>query len=153
MPYTGAKPIYVHAKLTIVDDEILRVGSANMNNRSMGLDSEADVFIDARRPANDRAEVRGTIQGIRHKLLAEHCGLEPQAIPVLLEEHGSMAAMIDALPRGPKRLEPFVLRPLNDAEKALADSAVLDPERPGELFEPMRRSGLFKLGGILHRPR
>ncbi|MFX9054269.1 phospholipase D-like domain-containing protein, partial [Acinetobacter baumannii] len=44
--------IYVHAKLTIIDDEILRVGSANWNNRSMGLDSECDVFIDAARPAN-----------------------------------------------------------------------------------------------------
>ena len=154
VPYTGAKPIYVHAKLTIVDDEIVRVGSANMNNRSMGLDTEADVFIDARRPANDRPEVRRTIQRLRHRLLAEHCGLDPAAIPALLDEHGSMAAMIDALPRGPKRLEPFELRPLNETEKALADSALLDPERPGELFEPMRRrSGLFRLGGILRRPR
>ena len=154
VPYTGAKPIYVHAKLTIVDDEIVRVGSANMNNRSMGLDTEADVFIDARRPANDRPEVRRTIQALRHRLLAEHCGLDPAAVPALLAEHGSMAAMIDALPRRPKRLEPFVLRPLNDTEKALADSALLDPERPGELFEPMRRrNGLFRLGGILRRPR
>ena len=28
--------IYVHAKIMIVDDRILRVGSANMNNRSLG---------------------------------------------------------------------------------------------------------------------
>jgi len=46
------------------------------------------------------------------------------------------------------------LRPLGDTEKALADSALLDPERPGELFEPMnRRRGLFRVGGLLHRPR
>lgn len=58
-PYTsGGTPIYVHAKLTIVDDEVLRVGSANMNNRSMGLDSECDVFIDARRPRQRRDRIQ-----------------------------------------------------------------------------------------------
>src|SRR3546814_399811 len=36
-------PIYVHAKTAVVDDRMIRVGSANMNNRSMGLDSECDV--------------------------------------------------------------------------------------------------------------
>src|SRR5690606_25225300 len=51
-PYSGETPIYVHAKLLIVDDEILRIGSANFNNRSMGLDSECDVFVDCARPAN-----------------------------------------------------------------------------------------------------
>ena len=51
VPYTGETPIYVHAKMMIVDDEILRIGSANFNNRSMGLDSECDVFIDCARPA------------------------------------------------------------------------------------------------------
>ena len=154
IPYTGAKPIYVHAKIMIVDDEILRIGSANMNNRSMGLDTEADVFIDARRPANDRSEVRAAIRALRHRLLAEHCGLEPAAVAALLEEHGSMRAMIESLPRSSKRLEPFRLPPLSDTEKALADSALLDPERPGELFEPMRRRrGLFRPGGFLRRPR
>jgi len=69
VPYSGAKPIYVHVKLMIVDDAILRVGSANMNNRSMGLDSEADLFIDARRPANDRDEVRDAIRAIRMRML------------------------------------------------------------------------------------
>jgi len=154
VPYSGAKPIYVHAKLMIVDDAILRVGSANMNNRSMGLDSEADLFIDTRRAANDRDEVRATIHAIRLRMLGEHCGVPPTTIAALLEEHGTMAGVVDALPRSPKRLEPFHLRPLGDTEKALADSALLDPERPGELFEPMsRRRGLFRRGGLLRRPR
>jgi len=154
VPYTGAKPIYVHAKIMIVDDEILRVGSANMNNRSMGLDSEADVVIDSHRSANDRAEVRAAIRGLRLRLLGEHCGLPTDSVAALLDEHGSMAAMVNALPRAPRRLEPFRLRPLGDTEKALADSALLDPERPGELYEPMsRRKGLFRRGGLLRRPR
>jgi len=153
VPYSGAKPIYVHAKIMIVDDEILRVGSANFNNRSMGLDSEADVFIDARRAANDRDDVRGAIRRLRLRLLGEHCGLHVDTVSAMLDEHGAMAAMVDALPRGRKRLEPFHLRPLGDTEKALADSGLLDPERPGELFEPMsRHKGLFRRGGLLRRP-
>lgn len=146
-------PIYVHAKVMIVDDEILRIGSANMNNRSMGLDTECDLFIDAARPGN--AHAVEPIRRLRHTLLAEHCGLEQNEVPGLLEKHGSMAAMIEALGDRPgKRLAPFALRPLTDAEKAVADSALLDPERPGELFEPMGgKRGLFRRGGILRRPR
>lgn len=145
-------PIYVHAKLLIVDDEIVRIGSANFNNRSMGIDSECDVFIDAARPGN--GHVVPAIRRIRHNLLAEHCGIEPEEVARLLEQHGSMAAMVDGLAMHGKRLAPFVLRPLTDAEKAVADNALLDPERPGELFEPIgKRRGLFRRGGILRRPR
>ena len=145
-------PIYVHAKLMIVDDEILRIGSANMNNRSMGLDTECDVFIDAARPGNGHAVA--AITGIRHALLAEHCGVEPSTVAERLEKDASMTALIDGLQMPGKRLAPFALRPLTDTEKAVADAALLDPERPGELFEPIGgKRGLFRRGGILRRPR
>ena len=149
---TGGAPIYVHAKLMIVDDEIIRVGSANMNNRSMGLDSEADVFIDAARPGNGHAAP--AIASLRRRLLAEHCGIGETEMAALLDKHGTMAAAIAAAPKVGKHLAPFVLRPLTDAEKAVADNALLDPERPEEFFEPLsRRRGLFRRGGILRRPR
>ena len=154
VPFTsGGMPIYVHAKLMIVDDEVLRIGSANMNNRSMGLDTEADLFLDAARPANDRPDVRAAIARLRHTLLGEHCGIDPETVPAFLENHGSMAEMIDALPLFGRRLERFLLRELTEREKALADIALLNPERPGELFEPInRRMGLFRRGGFLRRP-
>jgi phosphatidylserine/phosphatidylglycerophosphate/cardiolipin synthase-like enzyme len=151
VPHTsGGTPIYVHAKLTIVDDEVLRVGSANMNNRSMGLDSECDVFIDTSRPAN--AHVGSKITGLRHSLLAEHCGVPEEDISALLEKHGSMIAMIEALPREGKHVRPLDLPELSDPERALAQSSLLDPERPGELFEPMAKKGLFHRKGLLHKP-
>jgi phosphatidylserine/phosphatidylglycerophosphate/cardiolipin synthase-like enzyme len=142
-------PIYVHAKLTIIDDEILRVGSANMNNRSMGLDTECDVFLDATRPANRGSEEE--IRKLRYSLLAEHCGLEEQEVGELLDRHGSMAAMIDSLPKHGKHLAPYVLQPLSDAEKALADTELLDPERPDEILEPIGKRGLFRRGSALRR--
>lgn len=152
---SGGAAIYVHAKLLIVDDEVVRVGSANMNNRSMGLDSECDVFIDAKRPANAASAdaIRAAITGLRHRLLAEHCAITSDEVARLLDEHGSMSAMIDAARQPGKRLVPYALRPLTDAEIAVADSALLDPERPGELFEPIgRKRGLFRGGGFLRRP-
>ncbi len=144
-------PIYVHSKTMIVDDEIVRIGSANLNNRSMGLDSECDLFIDAARPGNDHA--RAPIARLRMTLLAEHLGSDPAKVATALARHGSMIELIEAAPKDRKRLDPFVLRPLTDAEKAVADSALLDPERPEDLFEPFsNKRGLFRRGGLLRRP-
>ncbi len=145
-------PIYVHSKLMIVDDEVLRVGSANMNNRSLGLDTETDLFIDAARPGN--AHASPVITNLRHRLLGEHLGMAVEAVAAALAEHGSMQRLIAEAPRTGKRLDAFVLRPLTEAEKAVADNALLDPERPGQLFEPFsKRRGLFRRGGFLRRPR
>jgi phosphatidylserine/phosphatidylglycerophosphate/cardiolipin synthase-like enzyme len=149
-PY-GAKgtPIYVHAKIMIVDDEVLRVGSANLNNRSMGLDSEFDVFIDAARSGGDAA--RKAIEGLRHALLAEHCGLEIEAVAALLAQNKSMAGMLDNAPKGGKCLRRFEIRPLTEAELAIADNEALDPERPEEMLSFYKRGGLFR-SAILRRP-
>jgi phosphatidylserine/phosphatidylglycerophosphate/cardiolipin synthase-like enzyme len=149
IPYSADHtPIYVHAKLMIVDDEVLRIGSANMNNRSLGLDSECDMFID---PGN--AHAKAPIERVRHTLLAEHCGLSLETVTAALADNPSMHRLIDEAPKWGKRLEPFVLRPLTDAEKAVADNALLDPERPEQLFEPFSsKRGLFRRGGILRRP-
>ena len=153
---SGGLQIYVHAKLMIVDDEIVRVGSANMNNRSMGLDTECDVFIDVARPGN--GHIAPVITALRHSLLAEHCGVAVERLAEAVDRLGSMAAAIEEVTPGPdsgaKRLEPFTLRPLTEAEKAIADNAVLDPERPEEMFEPIGgKRGLFRRGGFLRRPR
>ena len=151
VPYTGETPIYCHAKIMIVDDELLRIGSANFNNRSMGLDSECDVFVDCARPANGHCG--DAIRALRHSLLAEHLSLEEEEVGPLLDKHGSMAAMIDSLgddrPRSLRRLqieEPTALA------KTMADNEVLDPETPQEMFDFVQaRRGLFRHGGLLGR--
>ena len=149
-PYAACgTPIYVHAKVLIVDDEVVRVGSANFNNRSMGLDSEFDVFIDATRAGNEAAGPE--IATLRHRLLAEHTGQTPEAISELLERHGSMAAMLDALPQDGKRLTRFRPRELTEAECAIADNEALDPERPEEMLSFYKRGGLFR-SRFLRRP-
>jgi len=152
IPYNAAgTPIYIHSKVMIVDDEVVRIGSANMNNRSMGLDSECDLFIDAARPGNDHAAP--AIRHLRIALLAEHTGLLREEVEARLARNPSMIDLIENAPRKGKYVAPFVLRPLTDAEKAVADNALLDPERPEDLFEPFsKRHGLFRRGGFLRGP-
>lgn len=148
-PFTaGGNPIYVHSKLTIVDDEILRIGSANLNNRSMGLDSECDVFIDCARPGNGHCG--DPIRRLRISLLAEHCGIPPEQVAELIDQHGSMAGMIAAAPKDGKTVRAFVPHELTEAEQALADNEVLDPERPEEMLS-FYRKGLFR-SRFLRRP-
>jgi len=152
LPFTGETPIYVHAKIMIVDDKILRIGSANMNNRSMGLDSECDVFIDCHRPLN--AHAGDAVARLRYSLLAEHCGLEEEEVPQLIARHGGMAAMIEhlGLERG-RTLRRYELPELNSVQETLAESSILDPEKPEEMFEPYAKGGLFRSNSLLGRAR
>jgi phospholipase D1/2 len=46
----GSVDVMVHSKVMVVDDSLLRVGSANLNNRSIGLDTECDLAIEATTP-------------------------------------------------------------------------------------------------------
>lgn len=149
--WSEEEPIYVHAKLMIVDDEIIRIGSANLNNRSMGLDSECDVFIDCARPAN--AHCSDAIRAIRLGLLGEHCGKDPDEIAQLIDQHGSIKEMIEKCPASERRLERLELPELSDFERDLANKKILDPESPEEMFEPIaRRNGLLRRGSILRQP-
>src|SRR3546814_3780430 len=88
VPHTEqGDPIYVHAKTAIVDDRLIRVGSANLNNRSMGLDSECDVTHDAALSAN--RGVAPTLRGLRESLIAEHLGVEPGGVARLLDRQST----------------------------------------------------------------
>ncbi len=76
--------IYIHSKVLIVDDEILIVGSANINDRSMlgSRDSEVCVHIDYTPQGNISTvreggdEEHGFIKRARLQLWAEHCQLD-----------------------------------------------------------------------------
>jgi phospholipase D1/2 len=70
---TEPKARYIHSKVMIVDDRFLTVGSANTNNRSMGLDSELHVSWEVP-PAGD-PELARAIRRARLNLLVEHSGL------------------------------------------------------------------------------
>jgi phospholipase D1/2 len=135
----GGADIYVHAKIMIVDDCILRVGSANMNNRSMGLDSECDLMIDA----SDDPAARSTIAELRSDLLAEHLGSTADAVQACFDETGSLVACVEKMRSEGRTLEPLPLGDPNELEKALADTEIFDPEAGDQLFEARARPGLL----------
>ena len=151
-PYSDDVPIYVHAKIMIVDDEVVRIGSANMNNRSMGLDSECDMFIDATRPGNEHCA--DAIRDLRLDLLREHVGMTSDEVAELIKRHGSMAAMIDhAQTTEGRNLRRYHPPELSDMQDRLAESGILDPDDPEDLGEPFAKGGLFREGSRLSRMR
>ena len=142
-PYTaGGEPIYIHAKMMIVDDVLLKIGSSNFNNRSLRLDTECDMVIDAALPGNAAAAPR--IIAIRDDLIAEHLGVAPAQVTAALAQHGSLIAAIDTLRAGSQRLRDYVVPDLAAVEAWLADNEVLDPEGPDEMFEGLAERGLFR---------
>lgn len=116
--------IYVHAKLMIVDDVVLRVGSSNMNNRSMGFDSECDCLIDAR--SSDDKKLSGKIKQIRISLLAEHLGKSEEIVKNSLEST-SMIETIERLSGSGRSLRPYVLDETNELADYIANENLLDP--------------------------
>jgi phosphatidylserine/phosphatidylglycerophosphate/cardiolipin synthase-like enzyme/uncharacterized membrane protein YdjX (TVP38/TMEM64 family) len=91
----------VHAKLMVVDDRFLRIGSANFANRSMGFDTECDLTLDA----GSDPDRTGAVSSFRTRLVAEHLGATPEAVAAAEERQGSLIAAIDELRRAPESLE------------------------------------------------
>ncbi len=139
---TMGEPIYVHAKILIVDDDILRIGSSNLNNRSMRLDTECDIVIDAAYGTNcSRID---EIVRIRTSLMAEHLGESDESIAQLVETTASLIKTIETLRAKTNKLRPYALPEINDVAAWLAENEILDPEGPDELFEAISKRGLFR---------
>lgn len=120
----------VHSKVMIVDDRLLRVGSANINQRSMGADTECDLVFEAH---DDKS--RATITRIRNRLLGEHCGAGESAVEELLDDGGSLIAVADSLCH-----DGHCLRAIDDGELDRGDlaeyvEAVADPKKPPRLSD------------------
>ena len=120
--------VHIHAKLQIVDDKLLRIGSSNLNQRSMGLDTECDIAIEA-----ESEEERARIVDIRDALIAHHLGKSAQEMKDAIARHGSVIAAIDAADGGGNtlmRIDPSYPTPILDEnlEVSIADAA--DPRTP-----------------------
>jgi phosphatidylserine/phosphatidylglycerophosphate/cardiolipin synthase-like enzyme/uncharacterized membrane protein YdjX (TVP38/TMEM64 family) len=115
----------VHSKLMIVDDDLLRIGSSNLAKRSMGVDTECDVLVEAR----GRADVQAAIRGFRARLMAEHLGCEQARLHAHAGAAGSLCGTVDALGGGPR-----CLRKLEDMpdwpESVVELASVADPAEP-----------------------
>lgn len=129
IPGLSSGCINVHSKIMVVDDELARVGSANLSNRSMGLDTECDLAIEA----NGDRRIAAGVALLRDRLLAEHLGCQPDHVARQIEKHASLIGAIESLSGGERTLQPIVL-PSEEQPRgfdvALLDGLVCDPERP-----------------------
>jgi phospholipase D1/2 len=117
--------LMVHAKLMIVDDELLRVGSSNLSNRSMGLDTECDLCV-AARDDGDRA----AIAGLRHRLLGMFLGVDAETVAAAEEREQGLVAAIESLRSDGRTLEPLSATTDPEWERQLPDDRLIDPDRP-----------------------
>jgi phospholipase D1/2 len=117
--------INLHSKLVIVDDRLLVVGSANLANRSMALDTECNLAIEA-----DGAAERAAVLRARDTLLGEHLGCGAAALTARATALGSVVAAIDRLNGGRRRLEPLTIEPLALPPELAAGVALTDPSEP-----------------------
>jgi phosphatidylserine/phosphatidylglycerophosphate/cardiolipin synthase-like enzyme/uncharacterized membrane protein YdjX (TVP38/TMEM64 family) len=119
----GERGVNVHAKLMIVDDDLVRVGSSNLANRSMGLDSELDVAIEAR----GEPRVSRAIAALQDDLLAEHLGCQPAQVRAVRSRTGSLVATLRELGGGPRTLRALEDPSPHWLDEWIPDGQVLDP--------------------------
>lgn len=118
--------INVHSKLAVIDDDLLIIGSANLNNRSLGVDSECNLALAAR----GEARVARAIAEFRNGLIAEHLGWPREHVTQALEKSASLIAVTQIPGAGGHSLRALdrVLSP--ELDDLVPDGEILDPERP-----------------------
>jgi phosphatidylserine/phosphatidylglycerophosphate/cardiolipin synthase-like enzyme/uncharacterized membrane protein YdjX (TVP38/TMEM64 family) len=129
LPGVGDGELSLHAKIAIVDDRLLRVGSANLSNRSMGVDTECDLAIED--PGS--ARVGRAIAGFRRRLLAEHLGREPDEVAGAEREEGSLIGAVERLCGGARTLVPLSCEVPGWLDDLVPETVVVDPERPAPI--------------------
>jgi len=147
-------PTYIHAKLLLIDDRFLSIGSANTTNRSMGLDTELNVSWEAK-DFSDK-ETTNAIRNIRISLLAEHAGLSVQKNRNALGNIDGLVEFLDRIAdQETGRLRHHTMETiLGDTEKLEAlklEDFSIDPEKPiveENIFEMMSKdtTGIFSKG-------
>ncbi len=136
----GGAAIYVHSKVMTIDDRLLRIGSSNLNNRSMGFDSECDLAIEAEPNGTDAKEVRAEVISLRNRLLAEHLGVSAADFEHAVARHQSLRAAVEELRGDGRTLQPFTEETIAGEESPLAENDLMDPDHvPRSLSRSVQR--------------
>jgi phosphatidylserine/phosphatidylglycerophosphate/cardiolipin synthase-like enzyme/uncharacterized membrane protein YdjX (TVP38/TMEM64 family) len=126
-PGLGDDCISVHSKLLIIDDRLLRIGSSNTSNRSMGLDTECDLAIESSEPKD---KVARYIERIRACLLAEHLGCEAEDVIQAMHAEGGLIEAIECLQGNQRSLRPLDCKVPAEVDELVPDTSLIDPSEP-----------------------
>jgi len=127
------RPVLVHAKTMVIDDRLARIGSANLNNRSGGVDTECELAIEASGPAESAA-----IVGLRNFLAGHFVGRSAADVATAIERRGGLIGALEALNHG-GRLQPIAPRPLGRLGGMIAGWHLGDAVDVDDMWRPWRR--------------
>jgi phosphatidylserine/phosphatidylglycerophosphate/cardiolipin synthase-like enzyme len=132
------RSIIVHSKLTIIDDVLVRVGSANLNNRSTGFDTECDLSIEAE-DGEAGATARAAIRAFRTRLLAHWLHQPETALKTAIDAEDSLRAAIESFDGPGKRMHPIEIKPIGPLWEIVAHLHLGDPAGPTDSWRPWLR--------------
>jgi phosphatidylserine/phosphatidylglycerophosphate/cardiolipin synthase-like enzyme len=133
--------IIVHAKVTMIDDRLLRVGSTNLNNRSGGFDTECDVAIEAEWEGDD---VSLLVHNFRSRSAGHFLGVSGEVFSETHAELGSVGAAIRRLNTS-GRLRRLAPEPASRLARFMGRWQLGDPTSPDDSWRPWRRAALTKM--------
>lgn len=132
-PHTAnGQRIIVHAKVSIYDDQVLRVGSTNLNNRSLGFDTECDVAV-----APGTEQGADAIRRFRHRTLGHWIGVDAEAFGAAEELTGSVGMAVHRFDTG--RMQVLGATPPSRVEQLIAEFQLGDPTSMRDAFRPWKR--------------
>ncbi|HBR94418.1 MAG TPA: hypothetical protein DEA90_09670 [Opitutae bacterium] len=126
--------VYVHAKTMICDDRAVMVGSANLSNRSMKVDSEVMMTLGLDETAEAAPE-------LLRRLLGIHLGHSQDKVDQSLASTNSINQTIRDLRKGSHhQLRNLEIGCAGPVRRKLADTQLLDPDDPIDLGYWLRKA-------------
>ena len=129
----GGETVIVHSKTSVIDDRIARVGSANLNNRSGGFDTECELAVES-----DDEAARLAIGAFRDRLVSHFMGCTGDALAKARADFGGLIPAIEALNRE-GRLQPIEPPHVTAFGEFVAKYHLGDPQDPKDSWNPGRR--------------
>jgi phospholipase D1/2 len=123
----GDDTIKIHSKLMIIDDRFVRIGSSNLNNRSMGFDTECDLALEADALA---ADASAAIRHLRNRLLGEHLDVAADDVESAVQKSGSLLRAIKELQGKSRSLKILEGQSSGTTGFVVEEQELFDPERP-----------------------
>jgi phospholipase D1/2 len=128
-PHVRGNKYTLHSKIMIIDNTYAVIGSANLNNRSMGLDSECNITLSAA----DNKLTQTSINNFMNELLSEHLGVKKIDIEAQFRQQRSYIKTINSLQSSEKKLSGYRTRVNDWMMNFISDIGIIDPKRPFDL--------------------
>ncbi|UVC06576.1 phospholipase [Rhizobium sp. TH2] len=126
--------VLIHSKLLIIDDRFVRLGSSNLNNRSEGMDTEADIAIESTAEG-----CSASITSLRNCLMAEHLDASEEAVAEAIARTHSLTRTIDELNTRPRGLRDMQVQVDKGGIEPIWGTDLVDPAKPFRLFQRVRK--------------